>query len=64
MLDAKSKILQSGDFLPAGEIARVAGYSDKNPGEQLSRWQKGGSIVVNDFLMDLLLTSQTRSRFQ
>jgi hypothetical protein len=42
MADAKSKILQSGDFLPAGEIAKLAGYSEKNPSAQPNKWKKDG----------------------
>jgi hypothetical protein len=46
MADAKSKILQSGDFLPAGEIAKLAGYSEKNPSAQPNKWKKDGVIFA------------------
>jgi len=46
MVDAKSKILQSGDFLPAGEIAKLAGYSEKNPSAQPNKWKKDGAIFA------------------
>lgn len=46
MVDAKSKLLKSGDFLPAGEIAKLAGYSEKNPGAQPNRWKRDGAIFA------------------
>lgn len=46
MADAKSRILQSGDFLPAGEIAKLAGYSEKNPSAQPNKWKKDGAIFA------------------
>jgi hypothetical protein len=46
LLDARSKVLQSGDFLPAGEIARLAGYSEKNPSAQPNKWKKDGAIFA------------------
>ena len=46
LVDAKSTILRSGDFVPAGEIAKLAGYSDKNPSAQPNRWKKSGAIFA------------------
>ena len=46
LVDAKSKILESGDFLPAGEIAKLAGYSKKNPSAQPNKWKKDGAIFA------------------
>lgn len=46
LLDARSRILESGDFLPAGEIAKLAGYSEKNPSAQPNRWKKDGAIFA------------------
>lgn len=46
LVDAKSTILRSGDFLPAGEIAKLAGYSDKNPSAQPNKWKKDGTIFA------------------
>jgi hypothetical protein len=46
MADAKSRILQSGDFLPAAEIAKLAGYSEKNPSAQPNKWKKDGAIFA------------------
>jgi len=46
MVDAKSTILESGDFLPASEIASLAGYSAKNPSAQPNKWKKDGAIFA------------------
>jgi hypothetical protein len=46
MVDAKSTILESGDFLPAVEIAALAGYSAKNPSAQPNKWKKDGAIFA------------------
>ncbi len=46
MVDAKSTILESGDFLPASEIAGLAGYSAKNPSAQPNKWKKDGAIFA------------------
>jgi len=46
MVDAKSTILESGDFLPATEIASLAGYSAKNPSAQPNKWKKDGAIFA------------------
>ena len=46
MVDAKSTILRSGDFLPAGDIAKMAGYSPKNPSTQPNKWKRDGAIFA------------------
>ncbi len=46
MIDAKFTILRSGDFLPAGEIAKMAGYSPKNPSAQPNKWKRDGTIFA------------------
>jgi hypothetical protein len=46
MAHAKSTILLSGDFLPAGEIAKMAGYSSKNPSAQPNKWKRAGYIFA------------------
>ena len=46
MVDAKSTILRSGDFLPAGDIAKMAGYSPKNPSAQPNKWKRDGAIFA------------------
>jgi len=37
LIDAKSTILKSGDFIPAGEVSKLAGYSQTNPSVQPNR---------------------------
>jgi hypothetical protein len=46
MVDAKSVILNSGDLLPAGEIAKLAGYSANNPSAQPNKWKRDGAIFA------------------
>ena len=46
MVDAKSIILNSGDLLPAGEIAKLAGYSANNPSAQPNKWKRDGAIFA------------------
>jgi hypothetical protein len=46
MVEAKSTILRSGDFVPAGDIARMAGYSSKNPSAQPNKWKRDGTIFA------------------
>ena len=46
MVDAKSTILQSGDFLSAGDIAKMAGYSPKYPSAQPNKWKCDGAIFA------------------
>jgi len=46
LLQARSKILESGDFVPAVEIAKLAGYSVKNPSAQPNKWKKDGAIFA------------------
>jgi hypothetical protein len=46
MLDAKTKILQSGDFLPSGEVAKLAGHSVKNANVQPNNWKRNGTIFA------------------
>ena len=46
MVDAKSTILRSGDFVSAGDIAKMAGYSSKNPSAQPNKWKRDGAIFA------------------
>ena len=46
MVDAKPAILNSGDLLPAGEIAKLAGYSANNPSAQPNKWKRDGAIFA------------------
>jgi len=42
--EAKGQVLNSGDYVRAAEIAKLAGYSDNNPSAQPSKWKREGSI--------------------
>ena len=44
--DAKAQILNSGDYVRATEIARLAGYSENNPSAQPSKWKREQAIFV------------------
>jgi len=44
--EAKSTILDSGDYLRAAEIAKLAGYSETNPSAQTSKWKRDKSIFA------------------
>jgi hypothetical protein len=46
MVEAKTTILNSGDLVPAGEIAKLAGYSINNPSAQPNRWKREGAIFA------------------
>jgi len=46
VVDAKSTILESGDFLPPAEIAALADYSAKNPSAQPNKWKKDRAIFA------------------
>jgi hypothetical protein len=41
-VDAKSTILNSGDLVPAGAIAKLTGYSADNPSAQPNTWKREG----------------------
>jgi len=44
--EAKAQILESGDYLRAAEIAKLAGYSESNPSAQTSKWKRDKSIFA------------------
>jgi hypothetical protein len=46
MVDGKTTILNSGDLVPAAEIAKLAGYSANNPSAQPNRWKREGAIFA------------------
>jgi hypothetical protein len=46
LLQAKTAILESGDFISAAEIAQLAGYSPVNPSAQPNRWKRNGAIFA------------------
>jgi hypothetical protein len=45
-LDAKSRILHSGDFLRAGEIAKLTRDSDKIANAEPTNWKRSGTIFA------------------
>jgi hypothetical protein len=45
-VEAKTKILKSGDYLRAAEIAKLAGYSENNPSAQPSKWKRDETIFT------------------
>lgn len=44
--EAKSEVLRSESFLTATKIAKLAGYSSKNPSAQPHKWKKDGAIFA------------------
>lgn len=46
LVDARSEILNSGNFVAAGDVARLAGYSASNPSAQPNRWKREGAIFA------------------
>jgi len=44
--EAKEEVLQSGSFVTASKIAKLAGYSSKNPSARPHKWKKDGVIFV------------------
>jgi hypothetical protein len=46
LIDAKTAILNSGDFLPASEVAKIAGFSASNPSVQPNKWKRNRDIFA------------------
>jgi hypothetical protein len=46
LIDAKTAILNSGDFLPANEVAKIAGFSASNPSVQPNKWKRNRDIFA------------------
>jgi hypothetical protein len=46
LIDAKTAILNSGDFLPASEVAKLAGFSASNPSVQPNKWKRNRDIFA------------------
>jgi hypothetical protein len=46
LIDAKSTILKGGDFIPAGEVSKLAGYSRTNPSVQPNKWKRNRAIFA------------------
>ena len=46
LIEAKTAILNSGDFLPATEVARLAGFSSTNLSVQPNKWKRNREIFA------------------
>ena len=46
LIDAKTAILKSGDFLPATEVAKLAGFSASNLSVQPNKWKRNREIFA------------------
>jgi hypothetical protein len=46
LIDARSTILKSGDFISAGEVSKLAGYSQTNPSVQPNKWKRNRAIFA------------------
>jgi hypothetical protein len=46
LIDAKTAILNSPDFLPATEVAKLAGFSATNPSVQPNKWKRNRDIFA------------------
>ncbi|WP_245262772.1 hypothetical protein [Ensifer sp. BR816] len=44
--DARKAVLESGDWLTAAEVAKVAGFSASNPSAQPNKWKKEGQVFA------------------
>jgi hypothetical protein len=43
---ARSSLLQSGNWLTAAQVSKLAGYSDSNPSAQPNKWKREGLIFA------------------
>lgn len=46
LVDAKVQVIESGDYVRAAEIAKLAGYSENNPSAQPSKWKRDDAIFA------------------
>jgi hypothetical protein len=46
LIDAKTAILTSGDFVPASDVAKIAGFSTTNPSVQPNKWKRNRDIFA------------------
>jgi hypothetical protein len=46
LIEAKTAILNSGDFLPATEVAKLAGFSSTNLSVQPNKWKRSREIFA------------------
>jgi hypothetical protein len=67
LIKAKTDILNSGDFLPATEVARLAGFSASNLSVQPNKWKRAREIFAiqhgrEDYLPTYALAPDHRPR--
>jgi len=43
---ARSALVQSGNWLTAAQVSKLAGYSDSNPSAQPNKWKRDGQIFA------------------
>jgi hypothetical protein len=46
LIDARTAILNSGDFVPASEVAKIAGFSATNPSVQPNKWKRNRDMFA------------------
>jgi hypothetical protein len=46
LIQARSAILQSGDFISPKEVSKLAGYSETNPSVYPNKWKRSGKIFA------------------
>jgi hypothetical protein len=46
MAEARAQVLKSGQFVTAGQIASLAGFSKSNPSAQPAKWKQDGAIFA------------------
>lgn len=66
-VQARTAVLQAGDWLTAAQVAELAGFSTTNPSAQPNRWKKDGLIFAirhqgNDYFPAWALDSRTGYR--
>lgn len=47
LIEAKTAILNGGDFLPATEVAKLAGFSASNLSVQPNKWKRNREIFAH-----------------
>ncbi|MGY3505077.1 hypothetical protein [Bradyrhizobium sp. USDA 4471] len=44
--EARKRVLETGDWMTAAQVAKIAGFSASNPSAQPNKWKKDGQIDV------------------
>ncbi len=44
--EARKRVLETGDWMTAAQVAKVAGFSASNPSAQPNKWKKAGQIFA------------------